>query len=202
VPARHATRPRGACCGPLLLRSIPGLQSHYGLTAKCAPQAVPYRTVENSVFTCRSPPSGRSSPLARPDPRRVLEQELERYFGPSSARCKASCRATERTWVSTPDGVMVWLSGASPESRPGRAWRRQQLTLRDRASAASFSRSLRVVFPAGAFKAAAPGGLSSGAVSGGAMRRGRRGPCRPRHRTGRYPKTAATVRGTECVQST
>ena len=144
----------------------------------------------------------RSSPLARPGPRQVLEQELERYFGPSSARCKASCRATERTWVSTPDGVMVWLSGASPESRPGRAWRRQQLTLRDRASAASFSRSLRVVFPAGAFKAAAPGGLSSGAVSGGAMRRGRRGPCRPRHRTGRYPKTAATVRGTECVQST
>ena len=54
--------------------------------------------------------------------------------------------------------------------------------------------------PAGAFKAAGPGGLCSG-PSGGAMPRGRRGPYRPRHRAGRYPKTAATVPGTGCVQS-
>ena len=69
------------------------------------------------------------------------------------------------------------------------------------ASAGSFSRSPRVVFPLPeAFKAAAPGGLCSGA-SGGAMPRGRRGPYRPRHRAGRYPKTAAIVPGTGCVRS-
>jgi transposase len=51
---------------------------------------------------------------------------------------------------------------------------------------------------AGAFKAAAPGGLCSGA-SGGAMPRGRRGPGRPRHRAGRSPSAAATVPGTGCV---
>jgi hypothetical protein len=50
APACHATRPRGACCGPLWLRSIPGRQSRHGLTAKCAPQAVPCLTVENSVL--------------------------------------------------------------------------------------------------------------------------------------------------------
>jgi hypothetical protein len=51
---------------------------------------------------------------------------------------------------------------------------------------------------AGAFKAAAPGGLCSGACRGAAPP-GRRGPGRPRHRAGRYPRTAATVPGTACA---
>src|ERR1700748_1379730 len=42
---------------------------------------------------------------------------------------------------------MGWYGALLPESRPGRAWRRRRPALRDHASAGSFSRSRRVVFP-------------------------------------------------------
>ena len=44
-------------------------------------------TVEKSVFTSRSRPSGTRVPLARAGPRRVLEQELKRYLVPEALPC-------------------------------------------------------------------------------------------------------------------
>ena len=57
VPARHVKRPRGGCCGPSRLRSMPRRAELSWLHGKCASQAVPCWTVENSVFT-----SGRRRP--------------------------------------------------------------------------------------------------------------------------------------------
>ena len=96
----------------------------------------------------------------------------------------------------------------NPRTRQVRRWQRQLDASRSRPLAGidELRGRLAAAAPdgdvplAGAFKAVGPGGLCSGA-SGGAMPRGRRGPYRPRYRAGRYPKTAAIVPGTGCVQN-
>ncbi len=96
VPARHAKRPRGVCCGPPRPRSMPRRAELSWLHANCASQAVSCWTVENSVFTSGPPSSGfpcRAGPTGE-----FSSKKPDHYLGPSSARCRAVVGLQSATW--------------------------------------------------------------------------------------------------------